>query len=206
MCRKPGNGREKCFPINGRCGRLCRRRCRSGWKSSTPSACSPHDELLRKRRSEIATLRRDLKKLRDDIADLWRLCEPRARSYVIKYSPDQPRVPAANPDGRRWARDLQTTLRTASPDDPEHPGWPAGTADGRGGKFRPKDSDGSAAGAIATETRRRRIALTIEEKCEAQYEKDLEECGLVGSPACYAQAMLRYANCLRGLPIPPLNY
>lgn len=26
----------------------------------------------------------------------------------------------------------------ASPDDPKHPGWPAGTPDGRGGKFRPK--------------------------------------------------------------------
>ena len=28
----------------------------------------------------------------------------------------------------------------ASPDDPKHPGWPAGTPDGRGGKFRPKGS------------------------------------------------------------------
>jgi len=29
-------------------------------------------------------------------------------------------------------------VRKASPDDPKHPGWPAGTPDGRGGKFRPK--------------------------------------------------------------------
>ena len=29
-------------------------------------------------------------------------------------------------------------MRKASPDDPEHPGWPAGTEGGRGGKFRPK--------------------------------------------------------------------
>lgn len=28
----------------------------------------------------------------------------------------------------------------ASADDSKHPGWPAGTPDGRGGKFRPKDS------------------------------------------------------------------
>jgi hypothetical protein len=28
----------------------------------------------------------------------------------------------------------------ASPDDPKHPGWPKGTSDGRGGKFRPKDA------------------------------------------------------------------
>jgi hypothetical protein len=31
-------------------------------------------------------------------------------------------------------------IRKASPDDPEHPGWPAGTEGGRGGKFRPKDA------------------------------------------------------------------
>jgi hypothetical protein len=28
----------------------------------------------------------------------------------------------------------------ASPDDPKHPGWPAGTEGGRGGQFRPKDA------------------------------------------------------------------
>jgi hypothetical protein len=31
-------------------------------------------------------------------------------------------------------------LGKASPDDPEHPGWPARTAGGKGGKFRPKDA------------------------------------------------------------------
>jgi len=30
-------------------------------------------------------------------------------------------------------------FRKASPDNPKHPGWPAGTEGGRGGKFRPKD-------------------------------------------------------------------
>lgn len=30
-------------------------------------------------------------------------------------------------------------IHKASPDDPKHPGWPAGTPGGRGGKFRPKD-------------------------------------------------------------------
>ena len=30
------------------------------------------------------------------------------------------------------------TLDKASPDDPKHPGWPKGEADGRGGQFRPK--------------------------------------------------------------------
>jgi hypothetical protein len=36
----------------------------------------------------------------------------------------------------------KTALVKASPDDPEHPGWPAGTPGGIGGQFRPKDEDG----------------------------------------------------------------
>ncbi len=31
-------------------------------------------------------------------------------------------------------------IHKASPDDPKHPGWPAGTEGGRGGQFRPKDA------------------------------------------------------------------
>jgi hypothetical protein len=40
--------------------------------------------------------------------------------------------------GMQSAKD---TLGKASSEDPEHPGWPAGTPGGRGGKFRPKDDD-----------------------------------------------------------------
>jgi hypothetical protein len=36
-------------------------------------------------------------------------------------------------------RHLKDDIRKASPDDPKHPGWPAGTEGGRGGQFRPKD-------------------------------------------------------------------
>jgi|HubBroStandDraft_2_1064218.scaffolds.fasta_scaffold08316_1 hypothetical protein len=36
-------------------------------------------------------------------------------------------------------RELKDEIRKASPDDPKHPGWPAGTEGGRGGRFRPKD-------------------------------------------------------------------
>jgi hypothetical protein len=36
-------------------------------------------------------------------------------------------------------RELAHEIRKASPDDPKHPGWPAGTEGGRGGQFRPKD-------------------------------------------------------------------
>jgi hypothetical protein len=41
----------------------------------------------------------------------------------------------------------------ASPDDPKHPGWPAGTPGGRGGKFRPKDG----ADAVLTQEIKERI-------------------------------------------------
>lgn len=37
------------------------------------------------------------------------------------------------------ARRAAAIMTKAAPDDPEHPGWPAGTEGGRGGKFRPKD-------------------------------------------------------------------
>src|ERR1700761_5760972 len=36
-------------------------------------------------------------------------------------------------------RELKDEICKASPDDPKHPGWPAGTEGGRGGQFRPKD-------------------------------------------------------------------
>ncbi|HEV2546310.1 MAG TPA: hypothetical protein VGU20_03150 [Stellaceae bacterium] len=37
-------------------------------------------------------------------------------------------------------------LLKASPDDPNHPGWPTGTPGGRGGKFRPRNGGGDAFG------------------------------------------------------------
>ena len=46
----------------------------------------------------------------------------------------------------------KTSLVKASPDDPEHPGWPAGTPGGKGGQFRPKDSDGGEASNNMSET------------------------------------------------------
>jgi hypothetical protein len=45
-------------------------------------------------------------------------------------------------DGRFLRRSIDAALISkASPDDPEHPGWPAKTTGGLGGKFRPKDDD-----------------------------------------------------------------
>jgi hypothetical protein len=52
---------------------------------------------------------------------------------LIKYARDE----AGSAD---WNPKLHPReIYKASPDDPKHPGWPAGTEGGRGGQFRPKD-------------------------------------------------------------------
>lgn len=69
-----------------------------------------NDEQLRRRRADIAVLRRDLEALRHECGllaqTLPRMCCDQAiadvRAYFRKYSPDQPRVPAGNPDGGEW--------------------------------------------------------------------------------------------------------
>jgi hypothetical protein len=43
-------------------------------------------------------------------------------------------------------------------------------------------------------------------ECDHMHQQDLFHCRMVGLPACYAQAYLRYVNCLNGKQIPPLNY
>ena len=68
------------------------------------------DQQLRRRRADITALRRDLEALGRDCEllarTLPRVCREQAiadmRAYLRKYSPDQPRVPAGNPDGGEW--------------------------------------------------------------------------------------------------------
>jgi hypothetical protein len=52
-------------------------------------------------------------------------------------------------------------LGKASPDDPKHPGWPAGTAGGLGGKFRPKDGTEAV---ISDEAKQRILSLLARRK------------------------------------------
>ena len=47
-------------------------------------------------------------------------------------------------------------IHKASPDDPKHPGWPAGTEGGLGGKFRPKDGSEDA---VAQQFARRALRI-----------------------------------------------
>ncbi len=43
-------------------------------------------------------------------------------------------------------------------------------------------------------------------ECELQYQQDLKVCRNARSRACYQQAMLRYVQCSKGLPVPPLTF
>lgn len=88
-----------------------------------------------------------------------------------KFNPDQPRVPAGNPEGGQWT----------------------GGGDGFVGTL-PVD-------AIATSGGPALRAL-----CEAQFERDIFQCTMVGLRSCYAQAYERYSACLARRPIPPFNY
>lgn len=80
------------------------------------------DELLRRRRAEIVALRRDLELLASDIRKAFEeaavLAKAELRAALKKYSPDQPRVSAGNPDGGQWTREdggSQSSTNPASP-------------------------------------------------------------------------------------------
>jgi len=74
------------------------------------------DELLRQRRAEIAAIRRDLEALSRGIrkaGEEWLVvAKAELRAALKKYSPDQPRVPAGNPDGGRWTTGPQYAALT----------------------------------------------------------------------------------------------
>jgi hypothetical protein len=100
-----------------------------------------------------------------------------ASAVETKYDPNQPRVPAGNPDGGQW------------------------TDAGAGSAT---DNTTNEESLILSGLRR--ISSGLEELCWNQYMRDVFQCRMVGLRACYEQAALRYSNCLVGRPIPPLNY
>ena len=86
--------------------------------------------------------------------------------------------------------------------DPDQPRVAAGNQNG--GQWTGGEANGQ--GQSATRLAARRISPALLAECEEQYERDLEECRMVGLSTCYQQAILRRSNCERGLQIPPLNY
>jgi hypothetical protein len=97
------------------------------------------DEAVRWRREEIAAVRREL-------GELARLNQVLQRQWRELVEVDQEQRRRRDPRLRSLVmRDASSSVAKASPDDPKHPGWPAGTPDGRGGKFRPRDGEEGAA-------------------------------------------------------------
>jgi hypothetical protein len=88
------------------------------------------DELLRQRRAELAAIRHDLEALSRDIrkaGEEWLVrAKAELRSALKKYSPDQPRVSAGNPDGGQWTTadggsGSPSSSSGATVDEPGHP-------------------------------------------------------------------------------------
>ena len=82
--------------------------------------------------------------------------------------------------------------------DPNQPRVPAGNADG--GQWTSLENGDISLSAA------RRVSPARTAECEMQLRRDTFHCNMVGLPAFHSQAMLQYANCLTGLPIPPLSY
>ena len=65
-------------------------------------------------------------------------------------------------------------------------------------------------GQWAYEGRPKRVAAKTdanrEIECQFQLDRDIFHCKMVGLRACYEHAHFRYALCLRGHAVPPLNY
>ncbi len=75
-------------------------------------AAQEEDEALRRRRAELASLRRDCELL----AEACRECASVVNGGLRKagYNPNEPRVPAGNPDGGQWTREGGGAHSTAS--------------------------------------------------------------------------------------------
>jgi hypothetical protein len=74
---------------------------------------------IARRRSELAALRRDLQLIAQDLRKAVRECAAVGIEELRKagFNPDEPRVPAGNPDGGQWtsgaASDVQSIIATA---------------------------------------------------------------------------------------------
>lgn len=146
------------------------------------SAAANAERLHRRWLDAVAALDRAI--YQHGLAVLW--CSLVERSLKAGFNPDQPRVPAGNPDAGQWTSE----------------GGTFGGNDTQVISDAMPDNEAISGAQYAA----RRISPAVKAQCEIQYKQDIFHCNMFGLRACYAQAALRYANCLRGLPIPPLNY
>jgi hypothetical protein len=155
----------------------------SGWRISASAGCGDAHLWLRHdvHRFMPPGMQHELRGINDPLAVLAFL-EGKAG-----FNPDQSRVPKGNPDGGQWTADGgvgSVDDGNVLPDD--------------AGRNDVDEDDSTEFSAI-----RRRTPL---EDCELLYKRDLFQCRMVGSPACYHQALVRYHACQKGLPLPPLSY
>jgi hypothetical protein len=109
-----------------------------------------------------------------------------------KFDPNQDRVPAGQSTGGQWTPGRTFILgptETTKPSSKETVTPPS--------RSKPDKTAGTLVVAANA---------GLEARCEAQYERDIFQCRMVGLRACYAQAAQRYAACLSGAQIPPFNY
>jgi hypothetical protein len=76
------------------------------------------EEPLRRRRAELAAMRGELEAMKRDLHKAGEEClalvKAGLRAALKKYSPDQPRVPAGNPDGGQWTNESKAGSETPS--------------------------------------------------------------------------------------------
>jgi len=77
------------------------------------------DELLRRRRAEIAAIRDELEAIKRDFQKAGEEClalvKAELRAVLAKkYNPDQPRVPAGDRDGGQWTSESKAGSETPS--------------------------------------------------------------------------------------------
>ena len=94
---------------------------------------------------------------------------------------------------------LSLTVRKYNPGQPRVP-----AGEPNGGQWAPAGAGAGDGGAQLVASRR--VSRSTEMQCDLQYQRDIFQCAMVSLRSCYQQAAARYAACLRGDPIPPLNY
>lgn len=97
-------------------------------RQGRPHARGTDDEALQHRRAEIAPIRNELEAIGEELSKLCRNVRSLLLSELHKYgyNPNEPRVPAGNPDGGRWTREdwngsSRESTNGSSPNDVSRP-------------------------------------------------------------------------------------
>ena len=130
------------------------------------------------------------------IVERWKSHEEIRREYLDSLSPEELRQVDSS---HYWYKYGLPALREqARKYDANQPRVPAGNPDGDSGRV-------TRTGRMAR-PRSDRARLSSRAFCEAQWNRDIFHCRMVGLQSCYGQAMVRLVACEKGQTIPPLTY